>query len=212
MMKKWIFRVNRFSLRERAILLATVIVALILLYAQFAWDPLWRSNRSAEQAIAAANLELLDLSAQADVLRKQLAQDPDAALRKENERLRNQLNARQERLKQSLSRLVAPEEMPELLMELLRKHPGLQVVAVAKLPPRKIQHGEGEAAAVLFSHRVKVVLTGGYFDTLQYIQKIERNESRLRIVDMDYKVDAYPRAEVTLEFETLGLDERWLGV
>ena len=117
-----------------------------------------------------------------------------------------------QKLKESLSRLVAPEDMPALLTELLVAVPELEVREVIKLPTQKLQQGEGEGAAMLFGHRVRITVAGGYFDAMRYIRQIEAEPSRLRLVSLDYSVEDYPLALMVLEIETLGLEARWLGV
>ncbi len=205
-------KIDQLSPREKIILLATTLVAILFLFLQFLWEPGWKEAARLSGAKATANSETAALAAQQELLGNALRQDPNARLREENMRLAERLKDLQDQLRDSLSRLVTPEEMPVVLTELLGAVPTLQVKQVIKLPTEKIQHGEGEGAAVLFSHRVQVVAVGDYFAALRYIRQIENETSRLRLVSMDYLVDQYPLALITVEVETLGLDERWLGV
>ena len=205
-------RVDAMTQREKLILLAVVLVITLLLFMELLWSPHWQSQRQAEQQMQSAQVLQTALSSQQQTLQQAIAKDPNVALREENRQLEAQLSAKQDELRASLSRLVAPEEMPAMLIELLGNNPGLQVVLVDKLPTVKIQQGEGEGAAVLYSHRIRIVVEGRFFDALQYVQKIEAENGRLRLISLDYEVSRYPKAQLLLELETLGLDERWLGV
>ncbi len=66
--------------------------------------------------------------------------------------------------------------------------------------------------ARLYSHRVKIQLEAGFFATLGYLQRLESLETGLLFENLEYKVNEYPNASVTLIVETIGLDEEWLGV
>ncbi len=205
-------RVNAMSQREKLILLATILVVLLLIFEAFLWASNWQIKQQSEQQIQTAQALQGALLSQRQTLQQAIAQDPNSALRAENEQLETQLSAKQDELRASLSRLVAPEEMPAMLVALLGNNPGLQVAEVNKIPTVKIQQGEGEGAAVLYSHRIRIVVEGRFFDALKYVQKIEAENGRLRLISLDYEVSRYPKGGLTLELETLGLDERWLGV
>jgi len=205
-------RVNAMTQREKLILLVVILVMILFLYMQLLWSPHWQSQRQAAQQTQTALALKTGLSSQQQALQQAIAKDPNVALRQENRQLEIQLSAKQDELRASLSRLVAPDEMSAILIALLGNNPGLKVVLVDKLPTVKIQQGEGEDAAVLYNHRVRIVVEGGFFDALQYVQKIEAENGRLRLINLDYEVSRYPNAQLMLELETLGLDERWLGV
>jgi MSHA biogenesis protein MshJ len=64
----------------------------------------------------------------------------------------------------------------------------------------------------LYEHDVKLVLQGGYFDTLAYISALEERAATLTLSLLDYRVETYPRAEITLQVSTLSLDPEWLAL
>ena len=205
-------KVEGLAQREKIILLATVLVAILGFFFEVVWTPNGNEQKSLQSRLTSAVALNDSLTAQQQVLARALREDPDTKLRKENKRLAAQLAAKRQQLKASLSRLVSPEDMPELLTELLAAIPELEVREVIKLPVRKVQQGEGEGASVLYSHRVKIVVAGRYFDAMRYVRKIEAEPSRLRLLSMESVVAEYPQAVMELELETLGLNQRWLGV
>ncbi|OZG70933.1 hypothetical protein BTA51_23760 [Hahella sp. CCB-MM4] len=205
-------RINRLNQREKVILLVTCVAVLLMLFLQLAWGPQWKEQKRLNQSWSNAQTLNNSLSIQKETLTQALARDPNQALREENQQLRSRLEEKENELRASLSRLVTPDEIPPVLVALLGDNPGLQVIRVEKLPTTRIQQGEGKGAAVLFSHKVKIVVEGTFFDALGYVRKIEADTGRIRLISLDYLVEQYPRAEMTLELETLGLDERWLGV
>ncbi len=205
-------RINNLNPREKAILLVTSVAVLLMLFLQFGWGPQWKEQKRLDQNWTNAVSLKDSLVIQRDTLKQALEQDPNESLRRENQQLRDRLLEKENELKASLSRLVTPEEIPPVLIALLGNNPGMQVIRVEKLPTARIQQGEGKGAAVLFSHKVRIVVEGAFFDALNYVRKIEADTRRIRLISLDYQVEQYPRGLMTLEFETLGLDERWLGV
>ncbi|WP_020406361.1 type 4a pilus biogenesis protein PilO [Hahella ganghwensis] len=205
-------KVNSLNPREKVILLITCIAVLMMVFLQFVWGPQWQSQKQNNQSLLNGYLLNESLKSQRQTLQRALEQDPNVALRKENQQLQAQLQEKEDELRASLSRLVTPEEMPQLLVTLLGNNPGLKVVKVEKLPSQKIQQGEGESAAVLYSHKVNIIVEGSFFDALNYVRKVESDTGRVRLISLDYRVEQYPRGVLVLGFETLGLDERWLGV
>ncbi|GAA3955635.1 hypothetical protein [Allohahella marinimesophila] len=212
MLKQWSARLSVMSVREKVILLGTVLVLVLFIAMEFVWAPLWEKDAVRKTAIATTIENSKTLQQQLQVLKTAVDRDPDVVLRQEIEQLQRQLDQREDELRANLSRLVSPEEITAVLIDLLQGQGGYSVREVSKLPTLKIQQGEGESAAVLYSHRVRIVIDTDYFSALEYLERIERDESRLRLLSLQYEVDDYPSARLTLDFETLGLDERWLGV
>lgn len=212
MLKQWSARFAIMSVREKLILLGTVLVLLLFVAMEFVWAPLWEKDTTRRAAIKTSIENTATLQQQLAVLQTAVGRDPDAALKQEIDQLSQQLEHRENELRANLSRLVSPEEITAVLIDLLEGQSGYSVREVSKLPTLRIQQGEGDSAAVLYSHRVRIVIDTDYFNALEYLGKIERDENRLRLLSLRYEVDDYPSARLTLDFETLGLDERWLGV
>jgi len=205
-------RIDALSRREKLILLATAVTASLLVVMEFFVLPGWQQRQAMASNLVVAGELNQSLLVQRDMLEAGLSKDTNAVLRAENQQLALQLAAKRQQLKDSLSALVTPDDMPVLLTELLQAIPELEIKEVVKLPSIKIQQGEGEGAAVLYSHRIRIVVAGAYFDALRYVRQIEAESDQLRLVTLDYKVEKYPSASMILEVETLGLEAGWLGV
>ena len=52
---------------------------------------------------------------------------------------------------------------------------------------------------------------GEYFQTLQFLQRLETVDGFYWQL-FDYQVDGYPRAIITIQLNTLSLEEGWIGV
>lgn len=69
-----------------------------------------------------------------------------------------------------------------------------------------------ELYARLYSHGVKIELEAGFFAILDYLRRLEALETSLLFNRLEYQVEQYPKARVTLTVETIGLEKEWLGV
>ena len=70
---------------------------------------------------------------------------------------------------------------------------------------------EREQQTVLFAHGFEMVLSGGYFQTLAFLQHLEAMDG-FYWQALDYRVGKYPKAEITIQINTLSLEEDWIGV
>ncbi|WP_369600972.1 hypothetical protein AAIA72_14300 [Hahella sp. SMD15-11] len=207
-------KVNDLTLRERVILLLTGIVLLSMILIQVWLAPVWGKISEARKQMADIRTEQVNLAAQLESLQKQLAVHPDDTVKQQIAALRSQLEGEKRRLQETLAGVVSPSEMVRILHNVLGSAKGLTLVSMEKLPVRPI-HLSGEdkdEAAVLYEHDVKLVLQGGYFDTLAYISALEARAATLTLSLLDYRVETYPRAEITLQVSTLSLDPEWLAL
>ena len=64
----------------------------------------------------------------------------------------------------------------------------------------------------LYSHGIKLEFTGDYFSVLRFVEAVENMPNKLYWRSMDYKVDAYPKAAITLELYTLSINKDFISV
>lgn len=135
------------------------------------------------------------------------------------------LQAIDAQIQQLSQRMVPPEQMSELLQQLLAREQGMQVVALEKLPlEQPVLETAGAAAepatavakpadnsAHLYRHRLRLSLRGSYFDSLRYLQAMEALPWTVYWDSLDYQVEQYPHGIMTIEIATLGQEEGWLG-
>lgn len=205
---------HKASLREKVLLVGILLGVLMLLLARLVWEPQWLARQQSLEKLHAMASDLIALQAESNALTLAIARDVDEEVRRDNERLRAAISVQQKLLAAGMQRLVTPEEMVQILADLLTENPGLQLTVVKKLPAERTVQGmeAAEASVALFNHRVQIGFKGNFFDTLRYIWRVEESMPRLRWSKMDYRVADYPVADVLLEFETLAIDERWLGI
>ena len=113
------------------------------------------------------------------------------------------------------SGLIAPKEMAQVLEQVLARASRLTLQGLRTLPPQAVvapNAQTGAGAAQIYKHVVELELTGGYLDTLYFLQQLEALPWRFFWDHIEYTVEEHPRGRVRLRLYTLGLEEGWIGV
>jgi MSHA biogenesis protein MshJ len=178
---------------------------------------------SIEQQSASAT----ELQTQVLLLQQQLQVDPDARAKAEIAALM----AEQQMLEKDLlavgQSLVPPEQMNELLEQLLARHRGLRLVSLKTMKPQSVMgepEKDGAAAAAprkekvadqrfdLYRHGVEIRIEGSFAELQAYLVQLEELKERLLWGYLQYEVGEYPKAEMSLMVYTLSADRTWLAL
>ncbi len=214
-------KANGLSLRERAIAASTLMIGTVVVVFELIWSPWLAEIDDLSSKIDRAKSQQETQITLITALEERLSEDPDELIRAQNEVLSRQLQEQERVLVKLLGRLVKPAEIVGLLEQVLEENADLKVTGVQSLPVMRIYESEaandeGNASppvyASLYSHKVRINIEAEYFSTLAYLKRLENLESGLLFKLLDYRVDRYPRANVTLLVETIGLKKEWLGV
>lgn len=219
------------SLRERGILLGTFLTLIAFVWLQFIMVPIQDQNKIHMQSLQQANDDLSRYAAQIQELTLKLGENPNDPLREEQKALQLRLNELAQEIESRLSNLVPPRKMATVMQAVLADYQGLKLRRARNLPvePLKMQGTDKEVAAdpqieadsdspealsddaVIFVHGFEMELEGEYFQTLRFLQRLETMEG-FYWQAFDYVVDGYPKANITIQLNTLSLDEEWIGV
>jgi MSHA biogenesis protein MshJ len=199
-------RIDEMTLRQRAMLFATVSLVVVVFAHVALIEPLLvrqktlidRSTRDQSQLNAVrAQIEGLLKEDQGD------ARDPEQlAVRK--------LEARLAELEKSLAArkgaFVAPDRLPELLKNLLGPGRAVKLESLRTVPAVQVQGG-----AELYRHGLELTLRGSYFEIMQYLHDLETMPARLLWGAVDLQVEKYPEVRLSLHIHTLST-RRSLGL
>lgn len=216
------------TLRERAILAATLVVVIVVIWFQFSFDAKLKAFDQIALQSQQAGDGIVAGSEAMSTLQVQLANDPNTPLRAERERLEQNLERVGRDIEARLEHLVAPERMAELVRQVLSDYKGLTLISaenlaaeplkfdLAKAAPKKPTKDKSDVQeasdqAVIFEHGFKLTLQGTYFNALEFVQKLEQIDGFYWRV-LDYEVKDYPNAIITIHVSTLSLDKEWIGV
>ncbi len=230
MKERWLAlreKVAELAPRERVILAVTAVVVVLVIWLQFVFTPYESRAQRISQANTQAVNEISEFAERVVSLNNALENDPNAPLRAEQQRLQASMQELREDIEGRLSSLIAPEKMADVMRSVLSNYHGLKLKSARNLPVEPLQLGTENAAmdktrqnskkreeaaeAVVFAHGFEMVLEGQYFQTLEFLRRLETMEGfywRL----LDYEVESYPKARITLQLSTLSLEEDWIGV
>jgi len=219
---------NNLTLRERALVSAAVIVALVMIWTVAIFDRISAKERylssevdTIQSAIANASQSLSDLA----------TTDPTTlALDKEKE-LQGELKEINEQLASRSGGLIEPARMVQVIHDVLAHQHGIALVSlqnkgVTPLIQPAIQAGtvdatatDAEAQAIAASvgggpyvHTVELVIDGQYLDILDYLRALEALPWRFNWKVLELATRRYPLNRVTIQLTTLSMDKDWIGV
>lgn len=204
------------SLRERLLILSTVVVAVVLPLFLYVVEPAQKElgllntkvmKMKAEQA--QAHLELQTLLHTKPV-------DPNDALHDQLAKLQASIASVDQQLAVLSASLVEPQAMVPLLEKTLSASPGVRVVGLMKAAPQPFssQAEEGEPVTLggVYRHDVTLEIEGSYAAVVNYLKTLESLSGAFFWDGIDYQVSTYPLARVVLNIHTLSSDAGWLGV
>lgn len=225
--QSWNARFVERPLRERTIIVVTLVVGVVVLGWALLIDPAVQQSARLEKQLNTRAAEQAQLLRQLTGLQEQMARDPNAPLRQRLERLKRDLQQVEASLARLSARLVSPEAMVDLLKRILARQDSLQLLTVEHFRPEPLRppgeeageeragqekaadHAEG---AAVFAHEVEITVTGDYFSVLDYLRALESLDQRLIWQRLDYEVEDWPRARAAIRVRTLSLEKEWLGV
>jgi len=229
------------QMREKILIAVSLIAVIYLAWDAMFASPTAKQTQALSVRFDNANRELQLLSAQEKVLVKALSTDPNAAKRRELMRLEKQLDAANKNLLDMSVGLLSADKLTQVLHDMLKESSRLQLKGMATLPPVKLRLSGAveddeppskkaaraaqkkpaaeaddvrlheEEIVGVYKHSVKVSLEGRYFAVIDYLKSLEQLPWRFYWEFIDYEVDRYPQASVSLEVYTLSTEKGVLG-
>ncbi|WP_432463820.1 hypothetical protein [Agarivorans sp. QJM3NY_33] len=203
--QQWQQRFASLSLRERALILISGFVVLSFPAYYFWLEPMSLQQAKAKTAFIRLSAELKENQIQIDYSQRKLAEDPNAELQRQVAQLRAQSGQIDRQLAIQQAGLIPVGKMAEVLEQLLQHSEGLQLLSLDSIAPEPVltREEEGDNSLNFYRHGIRLKLTGGYFPLLKYLQKVEALPQRFLWQLIEYQVDAYPRANITIDIYTL---------
>lgn len=223
-------RVDAMSLRERALIFLAAALVLVTLLNTLLINPQLTRQQAISKNLVQTQTVTNALQTQVQALVRSRSADPDAPLRERMAKLQAESAEADSALQEIQSGLIAPQQMPALLDDILQRHRGLRLVSLKTLPVENLAAPDAKAASAgetekpapaptgaasvpaVYRHGVEIAVQGGYLDLLRYLAAMEASPWRMFWGKADLNVDAYPKATLTLRLHTLSLDKAWLAI
>ncbi|HKK01023.1 MAG TPA: type II secretion system protein GspM [Desulfuromonadales bacterium] len=228
--KTLVSRLDRLTPRERVLIVAAVLAVLYFPWQRGLWQPLQMQQAALRSQLQQTQVKTAELAAQAQAVMARRNVDPNRAEKKKIAALQADIARLDTRLDAAMVGLVSPQQMPQVLEDLLKRQTGLHLVRLENLPavpvnlaktggatgsssaPKAVAAASRSDAPRLYRHTLQIEFEGDYMSTLRYLQAIEHLPRRLFWLGIEYKVEHYPKARVVLTVETLSLRKGWIGV
>lgn len=240
-LQKLINRIDELTLRERAIILAGMLIVLFLAWYSYLMEPLAKTQKFLLSELNQKHQQLQALNEQFELMTQGHTRDPNAANRAKLAKLRIELAKVTEQVKSRTSTLVSPDVMTDVLRRVLEESSGLSLLALKGLGSSPLVKSEtvhpgaakqrahrgttAERKAInsarradsdaglgnAYKHGMEIQFSGDFFSTLNYMRKLEKLPWGFYWGRVDFKVKNYPQAKASIRLFTLSLDSKWIG-
>lgn len=188
-------RIDEMTLRQRAMLFATLSLALVAFAHIILIEPLLVRQKSLIERAKRDQSQLSAVRAQIESMLKRQEADPEQTglrdLEKRTAEAEQALTARRQGF-------AAATRLPTLLQDLLGQGRGVKLEALRVLPGSQVEGG-----SQLYRHGVEMTLTGSYFELQQYLTRLEALPVKLLWGSGDLQVDQYPTVRLRLQVYTV---------
>ena len=229
-------RFDALTVRERAMISAALLVALLALAYTLMIEPELIKHRRMSTTMQQKQAELKAFEAQVTALIASRAHDPDRAERERLAKLNRELAELEARVADEERRFTAPSQMRTVIGGLLARSRGVSLVEMKTLAPTTIAESRAAAAKpapgvkppaaakppaagkpqpserLIYRHGLELTLTGSYLDLLAYVRDLEQLPTQLYWASLELDAAEYPRVAMKLTVYTLSLDRAWLNV
>jgi MSHA biogenesis protein MshJ len=202
------------TIREKVLILIGVSVVLLFIGFISFIEPVVKQKNDARLLNKQRNIELVRFDQQISDLEIALKNDPNKPLMERRAEIETSLEALDEKLKSQTFDLIPPQEMSQVLEQVLANIGNLKLIEVASIPPETVVQTstQGGEQINLYQHGVKLVLEGEFFAVQTYLEQIEQLEWQFYWRKFDYKVEEYPKAMVEIDLYTLSTSQAFIGV
>lgn len=208
--KRWMDRIDEFSLRERAMIFLVVIGLLYAIASMLIFEPLRKEQARLEQAISQKHEQTRNFDRQIGAI---LARNADVDQQR-IDALEARLNVLDASLFGMTKGFVSPKDMAQLVEQMLLKNRAVTLVQMESLAAAPLfERGDTatRGGGRIFKHGMRVTVRGRYPDLVNYLQALEKLPWKVFWGEVGLRVEALPYSRLTFVIYTLSLDEAWIG-
>lgn len=222
-------KLDAMTLRERAMVFAAVVAAILFLLYTVSLEPLLNKQKLLRGQIKQQQNQVAGIDLEISAMAQGFIVDPDAATREKLQAVRHEIDTTSAGLMAVQKGLVAPNKIAPLLEQLLRGNGKLKLMSMKTLPvaglneavlpaepPPAAAPAPASAKAapkpreLLYRHGVEIVLQGSYLDMISYMEALESLPVQLFWGKARLDAQQYPNSRLTLTLYTLSLDQKWM--
>lgn len=198
--------------RERAILAVAILAVTALAFEGMWWGPQRHRAQAAQETVTSLEGQQESLQSELTALEEKEAEDPDTAIREQLDVLANKIGDLDERLRGQTLQVLAPEQMPAMLRDMIGTVQGMRITGMHSEPAQELVNDPDSNLPVLYRHGLVIDLKGDYFGLLQCMRKLERLPWRLYWSGLDIKAHGFAPGEFRLHVYAVSLRKEWIRV
>lgn len=203
-------RVDSMSIRERAMVTATVLAVLWALWDGLLMRPLGALEQARQEQLASMTQQVGDLNRSIQSTATARGTDPDTDARRRLAEARTRVIALDERLYSATRELVPPSEMATLLETMLVRAGDLELVGMQTLPAQMVTTQGVDTG--YFRHGIQVDVRGSYLAAYAYLQALEQLRWQFLWDTVELRVVQHPTSHIRITVYTLGERAGPIGV
>lgn len=206
-------KIDALSLRERALLILTLLAALGGLWYGLLYRPLVTTVQRDTRQMRQVQRQFETTSARVQSLLARVRKPPNEVARGELARVRAEIKVADRRLQRLTVGLIPPGRMAGVLRALLATDGHLRLLRMVSLPSEPlIKPVKGEKPVPIYAHGLELEFQGSFGSVRAYLKRIQKQHWHLYWDRLDLHAQGYPRLSATLRVHTLGLSRAWLGL
>lgn len=196
--------------REKIIVAITGFFVIWGLWDSLFYQPLQEKRNTLQQTEAQLTPQISNLQLRFRELEQHPVNDPNQSNQTKLSELKVIVLRRQEQMLMGYKRFVPPKQMAKALADMFNQHAKIHLIKLDILPVTTLL--TSKQLKPIYKHGLAITITGGYLETLHYLQSLETLPWHFNWDSIDYQVKEHPVAETTLRVYTLSFEQEWLGV
>ncbi|MFT5577913.1 MAG: MSHA biogenesis protein MshJ [Paraglaciecola psychrophila] len=212
-------KIDGLALRERAlILLCALAVVGLFLYSQLI-DPLLQERAIVDRQSGTLGQKITEQDRARLLLDVEISAGVNRNKIRRRDQLRDELDALNEQIEQSVVAMIPPRRMAQVLESILAQDANITLLGIENRPVvalMKQDDSEGAEAIenqqTLYRHAFVLHLQGNYLAAIDYFERLEALPWRFYWHELSLSVDQYPSATIILTLHTVSMSEELLGV
>lgn len=191
-------------LRDRIIVFALLLVIVYVLWSSIFQGALTRKQTKLMREITQVRSQTQVFRGEMVELTKAMTDLSHTALKAQKQSLKHEIALLDDKLNVVVVDLMSKKQMMETLGTLLDQSERVELSGLKSLAPEPLieTHEDLEdpnSSQQLYKEGVLLEIESDYFSTIDYLQKLETDNSRFMWESLIYKVSEYPKAKVSIE-------------
>ncbi len=213
---QYIKQVDALSLRERALILITLIVLPVYSWWAFSGSATLQKTKLFEKQNTALQSEIDTLELTSAAIQKRIQDGVHKDKQQKLDFLKKEFDRVSALLEEKTNTLIEPDEMFELMQQLIFAESKLKLTAMKRkeVQPALVSNSTDgkDSQPEIYRHVLRLSFEGRFKDILQYIQKLEALQWQLIWDRITLKMAEYPIIKVDIEISTFSDNKNWVGL